>query len=139
MSVLADFYIADRGSAPNYDEAQECDDADRVQSNRITPFELSMLVAILEKKKWDATMMDQFSQVLIVDGGERLIHEVSPALVEHLSKMRPEEVESAAEAWARMEEMACEPDELRPLLEDLVRLAGRARSTNRQLFLWNCV
>lgn len=50
MSILADFYIADGKSATAYDEAQQGADEDRVQSSRITPLELSMLAAILEKK-----------------------------------------------------------------------------------------
>jgi hypothetical protein len=139
MSVLADFYIADKQSAAAYDDAQECAEDDRVQSKRITPIELSMLAAILEQREWDVDMMDQFAQVLIVDGGERLIHEVSPALVDRLASLRPDEAQRAAEAWARTEEIACAPDEIRPLLDDLMGLAARARATNRQLFLWNCV
>lgn len=43
--------------------------------------------------------MGQFAKVLIADGGERLTHEVSPTFVDRLASLRPEEVQSAAEAW----------------------------------------
>jgi hypothetical protein len=139
MSVLADFYLAAKDAAAAYDEMQQCAEDDRVQSNRITPFELSMLMAILERKAWHVDLMDQFEQILIVDGGERLIHQVAPALVERLACLSTEGVSDAAVAWSAKEAIACAPDEIQPLVEDLARLAVRAQATGRQMFLWNCV
>jgi hypothetical protein len=79
MSVLADFYLASKADAAAYDDAQKCAEEDRVQSNRITLLELSMLAAILDGKAWDVDQMEQFEQVLIVEGGERVIHRMSPS------------------------------------------------------------
>jgi hypothetical protein len=139
MGLLADFYIAAKEDAAAYDEDQSCAEDDRVQTKRITPLELSTLAAILEGKQWDIDMMDQFEQVLVVDGGERVIHQVPPALVERLAALSPEDVARAAERWSATEELSCAPEDVRPVIEDLARLAVRTRATSRQLFLWNCV
>ena len=139
MSVLADLFLASKDSAAAYDETQRCAEDDRVQSNRITPLELSMLLAILERSAWSVDMMDQFEQILIVDGGERLIHQVSPRLVERLATLSPEGVSEVARSWSATDEIACAPEEIEPLIRDLVSLAARARATSRQMFLWNCV
>lgn len=139
MSVLADFYLSAKQDAAAYDEMQQCAEDDRVQSNRITPLELSMLAAILAGEAWEVSQMKQFERILMVDGGERFIHQVSPALVERLAQLPPEGLRRAAETWSATEAVACAPEEMQPLLEDLVRLAVRARATDRQMFLWNCV
>jgi len=45
-------------------------------------------------------------------------------------------LDGVAAAWARTEELACEPDEIRPVLIGLIELARDARTAGLSLFLY---
>jgi hypothetical protein len=45
----------------------------------------------------------------------------------------------AVRDWADSEELSCDPEEVRPFVVDLKRLAQVAHSSGRSLYLWNCV
>jgi hypothetical protein len=139
MSVLSDFYLAEAQQAKNYDVNQQCDEIDRAQYRGMTPLELSTLWAITQKKEWDVAMMDQFPEVLIVDGGQRLIYQVPGAAVKRFASLSEAEVGAAAGAWSQTEELACEAADVQPVVEEIVRLSKRGLETNRNLYLWICV
>lgn len=139
MSVLADFFVAKKSEAAAYDDEQACAEEDRVQSSGLTPLELSMLLAALEGREWDGGELHLFEQILLVDGGERIIHQVAPALVEHLAGLDAAGVRRAAEAWAKFEDMRSDADNLESVVAELADLARRAQSTQRGMFVWNCV
>ena len=139
MSVLTDFYLAEPSRAKDYDVDQQCLEIDRAQYKGMTPLELSTLSAIIQKKEWDAAMMDEFPEVLIVDGGERLIYEIPSATIERFAILSEDEISSAAVAWSKTEELACEAEDIQPVIEEIVRLSKRALETERSLYLWICV
>src|SRR4051812_14725344 len=105
MSVLSDFYLAEPQHAKNYDVDQKCPEIDRAQYKGMTPLELSTLLAITQKKAWDLAMMDEFPEVLIVDGGQRLIYQVPTAAVERFASLSESEIGTAAAAWSQTEEL----------------------------------
>ena len=139
MSVLSDLYLAEPRHAKAYDFNQKCPEIDRAQYKGMTPLELSTLWAITLKKEWDVAMMDEFPEILVVDGGQRLIYQVPAAAVEHFATLPESEIASAAVAWAQSEELACEAGDVQPVIEAIVRLSKRGLETNRQLYLWICV
>jgi hypothetical protein len=139
MSVLSDFYLAEAQHAKSYDVNQQCAEIDRAQCKGMTPFELSLLWAITQKEEWDVAMMDQFPEVLIVDGGQRLIFQVPGAAVEDFARLAEAEIGPAAAAWSQTEELACEAGDVQPVIEEIVRLSRRGLETNRNLYLWICV
>ena len=139
MSVLSDFYLADPQHSKDYNIDQKCPEIDRAQYKGMTPLELSMLWAITEKKEWDVAMMDEFPEVLIVDGGERLIFQVPMEAVQRFASLSETEVGTAAAAWSQTEELACEPNDIQPVIEEIVRLSKRGLETKRNLYLWVCV
>src|SRR5258706_11984925 len=138
MSVLADIYISRDDEAVRYDTTPD-QFADRAQYKSITPLELSMLWAIMRGIEWDVDSMNEFPCLLQQDGGERLIHQLPAAMIADLSKLTAEQIAIVTPKWAATEELGWPPDETRPVVEDLVRLARRAAESGRSGFLWNCV
>jgi hypothetical protein len=138
MGILADFYVS------RDDEAVKCDTApdqfaDRAQFKRITSLELSMLWAIMGGIEWDVAVMDDFSLSLGEDEGERVIQGFPDEMTKALEKLSPGQIRDLSVKWAATEEMACPPENIRPAVEALVRLARVAVGSNRKLYVWNCV
>jgi hypothetical protein len=138
MGVLADIYISRDDEAVKYDAAPE-QFPERVQYKSITPLELSTLWSIMRGVESDVESMNEFPCLLVIDGGEQLIHRLPAAMVAELARMSPDQVASVTSAWATTEELSCSPADIRPVVDDLVRLAGRAIETGRGVFIWNCV
>jgi len=137
MGLLADIYLSRDDEAVGYDTEPERF-TDRAEYKRISPLELSTLWAILRGVEWDVALMDEFP-CLQVDGGERLIHKLPSAMVQQLAGLSPERVAAVTSAWAATEELGCDPEEIKPVVDDLVRLSRRAGETDRSVHLWNCV
>jgi hypothetical protein len=139
MALLADLYISTPAQAVGYDTNQSAPQEDRAQYKSFSPLELSILQSLLEGREWDVSLMDAFTCILERDGGERLIHQLPDGFRERLASLDDGAVTAASEAWAKTEELACAPAEVRPVIADLRCLALRARSSGRAVFLWNCV
>jgi hypothetical protein len=138
MSTLADIYISRNDDAVKYDTAPE-QFADRAQYKGFTPCEVSILWSIMRGVEWDVAMMDEFPCLLEIDGGERLIHRFPAAMVSELAALSPVQIASVTSAWAATEELSCSPEDIRPVIDDLVRLSQRAGQTGQSVHLWNCV
>lgn len=138
MSVLADIYISRNDDAVKYDAAPD-EFADRVQYKGITPLELSTLWSIMRGVEWDAAMMDQFPCLLEINDGERLIHRLPAAMISELATIAPDRVTTLTSAWAATEELNCDSVDIKPVVDDLVRLSQRATETGQSVHLWNCV
>jgi hypothetical protein len=138
MSVLADIYISRDDDAVKYDTAPD-QFADRAQYKGFTPLELSLLWSIMRGVEGDVATMDEFSCLLQIDGGERLVHRLPAAMVSELAALPPDRVASVTAAWAATEELSCSPEDIRPVVDDLVRLSRRAVETSQSVHLWNCV
>jgi hypothetical protein len=139
MSVLTDLYLAEPKHAKDYDVGQKCPEVDRAQYKGITTLELSTLWAIIQKKEWDVAMMDEFPQIMIVDGGQRLIFEIPHSAMECFALLPDSGIGGAADAWSKTDELGCEADDIRPVIEEIVRLSKSGRETKRSLYLWICV
>ncbi len=106
MGVLTDFYLADPATAKDYNDDQTCLEIDRAQYKGITPLELSTLAAIIRNKQWDVSMMREFPNILVVDGGERLIYEISGTAVQLFAGLSEMQISEAAAAWSKTDELA---------------------------------
>ena len=138
MSVLADIYISRDDEAVKYDTTPD-QFTDRAQYKGMTPLEVSMLWSIMQGTEWDVALMDEFPCLLQIGGGEHLIHKFPAEMVSELSKLSPDRAATVSAAWAATEELRCSPEDIRPTVDDMVRLAGRALESGRSMFLWNCV
>jgi len=138
MSILADIYISRDDEALKYDTTPE-QFTDRAQYKGMTPLEVSMLWSIMQGIEWDVALMDEFPCLLQLQGGERLIHKFPAEMVSALSKLSSDRAGTVTAAWAATEQLSCSPDDIRPAIDDMVRLAGRALDSGKSMFLWNCV
>jgi|ERR1700722_646516 hypothetical protein len=140
MSLLAELYLcADDQQAVKYDTEPETF-RDREQFTSFTDLELSTLWAKMRGIDWDVNLLDEFRPIVLVeDDGARTIHRLPVAMTAELAALTPEQVSSSAAKWATTDELACEPSEVQPIIEGLVRLARNASETKRNLYLWNCV
>ena len=89
--------------------------------------------------EWDVAAMDDFSILLGEDDGERVIQGFPDEMTKALEKLSPEQIRDVSVKWAATEELACPPDDIRPVVEALTRLARVAVGSNRKLYVWNCV
>lgn len=138
MSLLADLYLAHDDDAVRYNTTPD-EFTDRAEHKSITPLEFSTLWAIMRGVEWDGDLLDEFPCLLEVDGGEILIHRFPAAILTDLVALTPDRVASITAEWAATEELDCRPDEIRPIVDDLIRLARLATETGRSLHLWNCL
>jgi hypothetical protein len=140
MGLLSDFYISSLEKALTYnDQSLDWPEDDRAQFKSFTPLECSTLWCILRGIPWDVATMKDFERVFMADGGERFIHRIPADFVQTLASLDETKIAKASEEWARTEEIACAPDEIRPVIEELVQLAKAAEARSASLYLWNCV
>ncbi len=140
MSLLAELYLA-RGDqeAVKYDTESDTF-TDREQYSSFTALELSTLWAKMRGIDWDASLLDEFCPTILVENdGDRTIHRIPTAMTTELAGLTPDQISVAAAQWATTDELACEPSDVQPIIEGLVRLAKNASQTGRNLYLWNCV
>ncbi|MCE9638261.1 MAG: hypothetical protein K8T90_21375 [Planctomycetes bacterium] len=138
MSVLAELYVSSDDAAAGFDANPERF-VDRASHKGFTCLELSTLWAIMRGVEWDLATLDEFACRLQRDGGERLIYRLPTAMVADLVTLAPRGVPTLAAAWAATEELGWPPEAAVPVIQALVRLAGRATETGKGVYLWNCV
>jgi len=140
MSLLAVLYLSQGDQeAVKYDSEPDAF-SDREQYTSFTELELSTLWAKMRGIDWDVSSLDGFRpSVLLEDGGERTIQRLPAAMTTELAGLTPEQISAAAAKWATTDELACEPSDVQPIIEGLVRLAKNASQTGRNIYLWNCV
>jgi len=138
MNVLADIYVSSDDEAVNYDATPDRF-ANRAQYKGITPFEISMLWAIMRDIEWNVALMDEFRCLLLQDGGERLIHCLPTAMVNDLSELTLERITAVSLKWATTEELGWPIDEARAFVVDIESLARKATESGRGVYLWNCI
>ena len=136
--MKADIYVSRDEEVVRYDTAPD-QFADRAQYKGFTLLELSILWSILRGIEWDEALLDEFPCLLEKDGGEHLIHRLPAEMVAELSKLTPDQTAVVSPKWAAIEELAWPPDEARPVVEGLVRLARQAVESGRSVYLWNLV
>jgi hypothetical protein len=138
MGVLADLYLSrDDQEAIRYD-TEPGTFKDREQYGNFTELELSTLWAKMKGIEWDVDSLDDFHTVLVKDGGERTIKRLPTSMTDELARLTPEQISSAATKWAATDEMSCEPSQVQPIIEGLVRLAKIASAKDQKLYFWNC-
>jgi hypothetical protein len=139
MGILSDFFVATADEARRYDDGKGFPGDARIQSGGLTVLELSTLWAALEGRSWDVGTLDDFELIREDDGGERLVHRLPDAFVGKLLASSDSDLQVAAARWAQTDEMGCSPADARPVIDHLVRLAGRATAEKKGLFLWMSV
>jgi hypothetical protein len=132
MSLMTELFVADEEGARAYDSLSP-GAVQRVQLGGLTNLEFETLWAILEGEEWDAK---KHGLRRVVNRGEDWVFEFPGAYVEKLRTLGASEQASAVATWAATEEIAAEPEDMAPVIGQLVALAGSAATKRLKLYLW---
>ena len=104
------------------------------QLGGFTQLELEALWAILSGEEWSP---ERHQLEHVGEPSESTWLWRLPAdFVARLAASTAAELPSVATKWAAIEELACSPDDVRPVLDALVALARSAGATKRGVYLW---
>jgi hypothetical protein len=134
--LLADIYVSSHDEATKYDAMPE-QFTDRAQYCGVEPGLLSVLWSIMRDIEWDVAMLEKFPWLLPKFGGKSQIYRIPAEMVAELAVLSPDRIGAVASAWAATEELNCRPEDIIPVVGDLVRLARRAVETDLGVYLWN--
>ncbi|MDQ8188539.1 hypothetical protein [Pelagicoccus sp. SDUM812002] len=131
MSIPSIFYVSTEDQASememNHDLAQE----DVAELGGIDTLKLSTLYAIAIKREWDVDLMDTFSEVRTSDS--EWIYEIPK---EFTKELEGTDLDAASAEWAETEEMACEPEDAKYVIDVLLRMAKRSEETGKPLYIY---
>jgi hypothetical protein len=140
VGIVADFFVAppafalERNARIRNDEAILSDGFERAQYKNFLPMALGMLWAILRHEKWDARRHD-LEHVCHTENGERWLVRFPDELTYLISILDETTIDAVASDWVNRE-VPGNSEELKPVLQDLKKLAAGARKDGRALFLW---
>jgi hypothetical protein len=132
MGLLTELFIDDEVGAKSYD-AESAANVEGAQLGGLTALEFETLWAILEGDDWDP---EKHALPAVSVGEESWTHQFPAAYVEKLHQLDSSAITSAAAAWAATEEVSATPEEMSPVIEQLVALARSARKQGKGLFVW---
>jgi hypothetical protein len=141
MGLLCDLFVNSREEALAYESTTPLDRNARVKRfspaefKGLTSLEFGMLWAILANQVWDAgkhTLLD----VAFGEGGESWLHQFPNEYVALLSRLDSNAINTAAQVWSKTEELSCSADDVRPVVEALVRLSQQSILQNNGLYMW---
>lgn len=143
MGILADFFAATPEQATRY--AHRFDEPDKGSAIKkllapkeyqgFTGLEMGTLWALLEGEPWDIDR-HMLQEILLTHEGETWLERFPDALVQRLAHATPAQLAGVLVEWAKTEELACEPSELQPVLDDLQSLARDALNSGKFVYLW---
>lgn len=139
MGILADVFVATTADALRYEEVMldkgDMSAFERVESKGFTSLELGTLWAIIDGVEWDVDR-HMLTTVKAADEGETWLEQFPDALVASLAALTESSIPKIADAWGKTEELQCSGTELRPIIQDLRRLAQSSRRSGKRMFLW---
>jgi len=146
VGMIANFFVATPEQALRYaNRRADPDQGEEIESllrpceyNGFTSLEIGTLWAILAGVPWDVDK-HMPEDTFISESGEAWLNRFPPHLTAMLAGASAERLKQACQAWANTEELACDPKELSPILNDLQELAGQARRENKSIYLWGCL
>ncbi len=103
------------------------------QFGRFTSLELEILWAILDGEEWSP---ERYQLEYVGEPGETWLCRFPAPFVARLRALSPSQLPSVAAKWAAIEELSCDADDIRPVVDALVALATSATAKGRALYLW---
>lgn len=138
MSILIDFFIADKNEPPKYDCHADFPSEDRCQLTSLTSLEIAGIYAALKGDEDAIELMDEFSPV-ISDNEDEFIEAIPDEFITLLSNIQDGDLKSIAEKCAleTEEELAWEPSSFEPILRQLRQLSLRALEQSKGIYFWS--
>ena len=137
MSVLSDFFIAEKGAVPSYDGGDGFPSEDRCQIGSITPLEAAGIMEVLTGSD-TFEVLDQFT-LLTPQDAEDWTMAVPDEMIEALAGLDDSQIPDVAKRCSDItaEELGWSPEDFLSVISPLRDLASRALETNRSMYLWN--
>jgi hypothetical protein len=132
MSILADLFVANPSDALKYD-GQRGPLFEIAEYKGLTNLEFETLWAIIQSIEYDP---ETHSLTSLIPESETWLFSFPEPYLFQLANLTPDQMKKAAKAWARTEEVMCEPSEALEMIRFTVRLAKLATSQSKGLFLW---
>ena len=141
MGLLCDLFVANREDALGYEVSALGDrgvhlfkDA-AVEFKEPTGREFGILWALLADETWD------LEKHMLVDvafgvGNETWLHKFQNEFVSLLSKLDEKMIQDVSALWGETEELSCGSDDVRPIVEALVRLSQNAIAEREGVYMW---
>jgi hypothetical protein len=140
MGILADLFVASPHDAPEYEELHADKRAlagrfEVAQHGGFTDLEFRTLWAIVAGEKFDVGrhMLEDTSPSR---NGAKWLFRFPEAFVDLLADIDATSLARAAVAWAKTDELQCDPGDVEHVVVNLHRLAASARRSGRSMYLW---
>jgi hypothetical protein len=145
MGMLTDFFVASADDAARYDEIvnngeweEEESSAlpllERVEHRGFTGIELSALWALIEGMECSSKHM--LSTGPVSEESEAIVERFPQPFVELLEALSDSQINELSSSWAGAEGIQHDAEELVDILSDLRRLARKATSSGKNLYIW---
>ena len=141
MGLLCDLFVNSHEEELAYESTTPLDRNARLKRfdpaefKGLTSLEFGTLWAILAKEEWDSDK-HMLIDVAFGEGNESWLHQFQDDYVELLSKLDKNAIDTAAQAWSETEELSCSAEDVRPVVEALVRLSQQSISQSKGLYMW---
>jgi hypothetical protein len=132
MGILADLVVAKPSDTLKYD-GQRGPLFEVAEYKGLTNLEFETLWAITQNVEYNP---ETHSLESLIPESETWLFSFPEPYLSLLAKLTPDEMNQAAKAWSKTEELMCEPSEALAIIRDAVRLANLATSQAKGLFLW---
>jgi hypothetical protein len=129
---MTELFIDNEHGAKNYGSTPHTE-VERAQLGGLTNLEFETLWAILEGVPWDP---ESHSLHEIVAGDNFWVHQFPASYVDKLRGLKSSEMAEAAASWAATDEISATPEEVSPIIDQLVALARSAVKNGKGLFVW---
>jgi hypothetical protein len=145
MSILAYIFVSTAEDAALYQERmldeneKPATDLYEIAPHKgFTSLEFGTLWALIRGERMDVS---KHALVHISHGeeGEMWLEQFPQELIQTLSSLESPFKESIVKAWAATDEIRATPEDIKPVIEDLIRLARLALSSGRGMYLWGCL
>jgi hypothetical protein len=143
MGILSDVFVSTPQDATSYEKlkGEKNGLAGRFEVAHHSGFsdrDFGLLWAIVagEKFRIDRHLLERTTPST---GGETWLWRFPTSFVDLLAGIDATSLARAAVAWARSDEIQCDPGDVEPVVVSLHRLATSARRSGRSLYLWGAL
>lgn len=141
MGIICDLFVNNHSDALEYGSLTDQDPDERlkryspVEFKGLTSIEFGTLWAILAGQEWDVKK-HMLSDVAFGEDYETWLNKFQDEYIGLLANLDTDAINLAAVAWSQTEELSCSPDDVRPVIEALVRLSKEAIAKHQGLYMW---
>lgn len=139
MGILSDFFVGNDELAKGIEDTSSIPKDDKLEARNVMDLYLGFLYQICEGKETSFDNSLGFETLNVVDGGERITTKIPDRFVGILVAANDQDIETWSIEWAKQEELMWPEEDAIKFVKDLRSLFTKAISSNRSVYLWNCV